>query len=161
MFCHRCLPFWKMYKNAIFDIATVSSKQNLKINFYSFFVNTLIWLQAQSRTNNQTAGLMLFSAGYYQCLLSEEKAEPRSRGRPSEASLSAEQPCSKRRCEVRLPTAVCLDTVDHLPSKDNNQHSSRCKNQNFRKKTQTYCKKCNIHLCFTKDRNFFEKLHKK
>jgi hypothetical protein len=90
--------------------------------------------------------LCYFRLDIVECLLSEEKAEPRSRGRPSEASLSAEQPCIKHRCEVSPPTAVCLDTVDHLPSKDNNEHSSRCKNQNCMKKTHTCCKKCNSFM---------------
>jgi hypothetical protein len=82
--------------------------------------------------------LCYFQLDIVECLLSDEKAERRSRGRASEAALSAEQPCIKRRCKVRPPTAVCLDTVDHLLSKDNNEHSSRCKNQNCMKKTHTH-----------------------
>lgn len=50
------------------------------------------------------------------------------------------------------------DGVGHLPEFDSKNSSSRCK-RCHKKTTHVFCVKCNVNLCFVKDRNCFMKYH--
>lgn len=52
-----------------------------------------------------------------------------------------------------------FDKYDHFPYHDDLTSASRCKNANCKQKTHVLCRKCNLHLCFTKGRNCFYNFH--
>lgn len=57
--------------------------------------------------------------------------------------------------DSRPSTSVQHDTVSHLPNYDSKKESTRCKATGCKGRTHVYCKKCNVHLCFTTKSNFF------
>ncbi|XP_047510428.1 piggyBac transposable element-derived protein 3-like [Pieris napi] len=90
----------------------------------------------------------------------------RKRGRPSSGSSSPISiptfPQTRRRqVEMRPIPEVQYDTVDHLPEYDKKKEATRCKNPECKGKTHVYCLKCEIHLCFTSERNCFRIFHQK
>jgi hypothetical protein len=146
-----------------------SRKWTLRVFFHFMdFALAASWLEYRADCNRNNIpskkqlDLLNFRLEVTECLLLEEKTAKRQRGRPSlNASDCSEAPIYKRRCEYKPPTAVCLDSVGHLPLWDEKEHATRCKNDQCKGKTHTYCKKCNIHLCFTKVKNCFESFHVK
>ncbi|KAL4121042.1 hypothetical protein QTP88_013627 [Uroleucon formosanum] len=53
------------------------------------------------------------------------------------------------------------DGLDHMPTFDYKPNSSRCKNRPCKFKTNVYCNKCNIHLCFVPGRECYRQKHRK
>lgn len=88
----------------------------------------------------------------------------RKRGRPSDASPSSSitstptHYCSERK---RLFMEVRHDRLDHMPNYDSKKEATRCKFEKCTKKTHVFCDKCNLHLCFLKERNCFLSFHRK
>lgn len=85
----------------------------------------------------------------------------KKRGRPSQDSLTVDDsPQPKRRnTEVRPSNNSRLDSLDHLPEFDNKKEATRCKFKNCKGRTHIFCLKCNVHMCFVKERNCFIKFH--
>ncbi|CAH0401630.1 unnamed protein product [Chilo suppressalis] len=90
----------------------------------------------------------------------------RKRGRPASGGSSpVNLPVTRKRhrfrTEIRPASEIQYDTVDHLPEYDQKKEATRCKNPGCKGKTHVYCLKCEIHLCFTSERNCFPKFHQK
>ncbi|KAL1470410.1 hypothetical protein MTO96_040455 [Rhipicephalus appendiculatus] len=98
--------------------------------------------------------LRQFQASVAETLLAVGK---RPVGRPS---LSA-QPATKKRKATEKPPEheVRLDGVGHMPMWSSSR--LRCKSCPWQKHSfsYAYCIKCNVHLCFNKDRNCFAAYH--
>lgn len=86
-------------------------------------------------------------------------------GQPSGSSSPSEPstpPTNKKSImEVRPINEIRFDNVDHLPIFDETKEGARCKNNKCSKKTHFICKKCNVHLCITRDRNCYKDFHSK
>lgn len=102
----------------------------------------------------------LISIGKVKLPLSKKK------GRPSSSPLPAPQnvfPSPSQKCrlvDIRPPISVQQDTVGHMPRYDTQKEATRCKYQGCVKgRTHVFCRKCNVHLCFTTKSNCFEKFH--
>lgn len=52
-----------------------------------------------------------------------------------------------------------FDKYNHWPDNDKMNSRSRCKLPKCNLVTHVFCTKCNVHLCFTKNRNCFRKYH--
>lgn len=61
--------------------------------------------------------------------------------------------------ENRPKNSMRYDGKNHLPRFDSNEYATRCKNDDCDLKTNVFCTKCNVHLCFTRSRNCFESFH--
>ena len=78
------------------------------------------------------------------------------RGRPSIESISA--PKKRKRVQSRPEGDVRTDVVNHMPAWDDKcQRCSFCSTRSAF--THVKCLKCNVFLCFTKDRNCFKDFH--
>lgn len=60
--------------------------------------------------------------------------------------------------EARPVHSLRYDQVGHFPNK-NKSKLGRCKKEGCGKKTNVYCLKCKVHLCFVDDRNCFTSFH--
>ena len=77
----------------------------------------------------------------------------RKRGRPSDQESSPKTPKLVR---VQKCEDVRLDQIGHWPEKGDKRHwCAVCKSI----KTNTYCEKCNVPLCFNKSRNCYKTYH--
>lgn len=85
----------------------------------------------------------------------------RKRGRPSLSNkIIVEQPKTKNRIIDRYPTNVTRkDNIDHYVFIDKLKDATLCKLEGCKKRTHMVCKKCNVHLCITKNRNCFYDYH--
>ncbi|KAL3187008.1 hypothetical protein MRX96_026102 [Rhipicephalus microplus] len=75
-------------------------------------------------------------------------------------SLSQQQATKKRKAAVKPPESnVHLDVVSHMPIWSSSR--LRCKSCPWQKHSFSfvYCVKCEVHLCFNKDRNCFATYH--
>lgn len=104
--------------------------------------------------------LLAFRINLAETLLKVNKPKKNMKGRPSTIPTD-EPPPKKRNIEKRPSVDVRFDCMSHLPIVTNNKNESRCKMENCDKKTFMMCEKCEVHLCITKERNCFEKFHKK
>lgn len=84
---------------------------------------------------------------------------PPKRGRPSSASMDSPGTSRKPPNEFRPPQEARYDGYKHFPEIDNKKDNSRCKMEGCKLKTHVFCKKCEVHLCLTKDRNCFFSFH--
>ncbi|KAE9522588.1 hypothetical protein AGLY_017010 [Aphis glycines] len=91
---------------------------------------------------------------------------PRKRGRPSTSPSPTPEPeaqivRTKPRSVDSTPYEETIkDGFDHMPTFDNKQNSTRCKNAPCTFKTHVYCDKCNIHLCFIPGRECYRQKHR-
>lgn len=97
-----------------------------------------------------------------QSICSRKRGRPAS-GSSSPAHMPVNMPAKRNRFrnERRPAIEIQYDTVDHLPEYDKKKEATRCKKTGCKGKTHVYCKKCEIHLCFTSDRNCFRTFHQK
>lgn len=86
---------------------------------------------------------------------------PPKRGRPSSEENNGRQQSKKRKTEARPYNEFRFDNYGHFPNIDENKDSTRCKLENCKGKSHTFCVKCNVHLCFVSGRNCFLKFHSK
>ncbi|CAK9827654.1 PiggyBac transposable element-derived protein 2 [Anthophora retusa] len=87
----------------------------------------------------------------------------KKRGRPSK-SKRENTPDRTRKfscCEKRPMTEIQYDNVDHMPQIDDKTEATRCKLPLCKGRTHFYCDKCRVHLCLVKERNCFERFHRK
>lgn len=102
-------------------------------------------------------------------LYSGQQLYPSKRGRPSNSrECSPSSPvATKRDMEVRPVPDVRFDEISHFPIHDGKKEATRCKmncqtsSQGTAGRTHFVCRKCNVHLCITKERSCFEQFHKK
>lgn len=60
----------------------------------------------------------------------------------------ANVPSPKRaKYEKRPINSIRYDGKNHLPQIDNKENGTRCKNDNCKSKSHTFCCKCGVHLC--------------
>ncbi|XP_015377550.1 PREDICTED: piggyBac transposable element-derived protein 3-like [Diuraphis noxia] len=96
----------------------------------------------------------------------------RKRGRPrnSPVSLSPSPSSSPtpemqkkiiKRIDQRPFNEVRHDNVGHLPDFDNLDNAVRCKYEGCKPRSHVFCKKCKVHLCFTKRNKCFTLYHNK
>jgi len=91
---------------------------------------------------------------------------PRKRGRPSASPFPTPEPeaqivRTKPRSVDSTPYEETIkDGFDHMPTFDNKQNSTRCKNAPCTFKTHVYCDKCNIHLCLIPGRECYRQKHR-
>lgn len=81
---------------------------------------------------------------------------------PTSSSYSLNQ--TKSRTDSPIASdAVRYDRIDHMPQMDSLKNATKCKNPTCSRNNRThfFCKKCNVHLCLTRDRNCFEEYHTK
>lgn len=71
-------------------------------------------------------------------------------------SSTTPSPVSSRTREIRVAEDVWFDQVSHWPGIGATQ---RCKQTNCKERTVFYCKKCEVHLCITRNRNCFYNYH--
>lgn len=94
----------------------------------------------------------------------------RKRGRPrnSPVSLSPSPSSSQtperqkriiKRIDQRPFNEVRHDNVGHLPDFDNLDNAVRCKYEGCKLRSHVFCKKCKVHLCFTKRNKCFTIYH--
>ncbi|BES89619.1 Hypothetical protein NTJ_02426 [Nesidiocoris tenuis] len=81
-------------------------------------------------------------------------SEKRKRGRPS-AEETQPAPKKRRLVAPNPVKSVRFDHVDHMP--EFSIKKNRCRV--CQKTTTVYCPKCNVHLCFTPNRNCAKKFH--
>ncbi|KAJ8385616.1 hypothetical protein AAFF_G00184130 [Aldrovandia affinis] len=87
----------------------------------------------------------------------------KTRGRPSTPTSPAEQeqPLLKQAMERHPLPEVQMDMMDHMPNYDDKLEGTRCKQPFCSGKTQVYCDKCKVNLCFVPHRNCFKAAHRK
>ncbi|XP_022174122.1 piggyBac transposable element-derived protein 3-like [Myzus persicae] len=81
---------------------------------------------------------------------------------PTSSSYSLNQ--TKSRTDSPIASdAVRYDRIYHMPQMDSLKNATKCKNPTCSRNNRThfFCKKCNVHLCLTRDRNCFEEYHTK
>lgn len=62
--------------------------------------------------------------------------------------------------EFRPSSSVCHDKMNHVMLRDSDKSASRCKMIGcVNQYTHVFCKKCEVHLCFTSERNCFAIFH--
>lgn len=86
----------------------------------------------------------------------------RKRGRPSSSPKLdvAKLPTKHRKVDSKNPTLeIIKDRVDHFAFIDYLRDGTLCKHVGCTMRTHIMCKKCNVHLCLTKDRNCFYNFH--
>lgn len=59
----------------------------------------------------------------------------------------------------KLPADTRYDQMSHFPYHDEFSSASRCKFEKCKQKTHVQCRKCDVHLCFTRGRNCFSEFH--
>lgn len=86
----------------------------------------------------------------------------RKRGRPS-SSPRPDIPktvIKNRKIDTKNPsTEIIKDKIDHFAFIDNFKNATLCKSVGCTMRTHFFCKKCNVHLCLTKERNCFYNFH--
>lgn len=88
--------------------------------------------------------------------------DPLNRGRPVNVLEKENVPNTKRmKTETRPISEQRYDNFGHFPQVDGKKESTRCKLENCRRKSRTFCIKCNVHLCLVSERNCFLKFHSK
>lgn len=87
----------------------------------------------------------------------------KKRGRPSksEGEITPDRKSKFRCCEKRPIREIQHDNVDHMPQIDDKKEATRCKMSLCKGRTHFYCDKCRVHLCLVKERNCFERFHRK
>ncbi|XP_043263908.1 piggyBac transposable element-derived protein 3-like [Colletes gigas] len=87
----------------------------------------------------------------------------KKRGRPSksEGEITPDRKRKFRCCEKRPIREIQHDNVDHMPQIDDKKEATRCKMPLCKGRTHFYCDKCRVHLCLVKERNCFERFHRK
>lgn len=78
---------------------------------------------------------------------------------PCTSTPSSSKKTKRNEFEVKPFKEIQTDLVDHFPEYDNKKEATRCKNIMCQGKTHVYCIKCNVHLCFVKNRNCFKTFH--
>ncbi|KAL4101102.1 hypothetical protein QTP88_021122 [Uroleucon formosanum] len=134
------------------------------------------WLEYKQHTkhcnllNRNTMDLLAFKERLANTLISLGRTKafitpPRKRGRPSTTPTPEPevQPAkTKPRSVDSTPYEETIkDGLDHMPTFDYKPNSSRCKNRPCKFKTNVYCDKCNIHLCFVPGRECYRQKHRK
>jgi len=56
---------------------------------------------------------------------------------------------------IKASDELRYDHMNHLPRFDNLKHATLCQHEDCSKKTHVTCKKCNVYLCITSNRNCF------
>ncbi|KAL3225401.1 hypothetical protein MRX96_025830 [Rhipicephalus microplus] len=83
----------------------------------------------------------------------------RKRGRPSYEVEPADVP-EERKVRIRRPCSDArYDGTDHWPEARDQMLPSRCKYEGCKGRSRVFCKKCEVPLCMTKDRNCYYKFH--
>ncbi|KAL3190274.1 hypothetical protein MRX96_019812 [Rhipicephalus microplus] len=83
----------------------------------------------------------------------------RKRGRPSYKVEPADVP-EERKARFRRPCSDArYDGMDHCPEARDRTLPSRCKYEGCKERSRVFCKKCEVPLCITKDRNCYYKFH--
>lgn len=68
-------------------------------------------------------------------------------------------PTKERKTEKRPDHFIRYDQLSHFPEIDENSIAVRCKKEGCTFKTNVFCVKCKVHLCFIKGRNCFRCFH--
>lgn len=87
--------------------------------------------------------------------------DPPKRGRPSSGESNGQENNKRHKTEARPQDELRYDNYGHFPNIDDKKESTRCKLENCKGKSKTFCVKCNVHLCFTSGRNCFLNFHMK
>ncbi|MCL4125853.1 UNVERIFIED_CONTAM: hypothetical protein GTU68_039532 [Idotea baltica] len=142
----------------LYRINFKSRKWYMRIFFYLLDLSVVnAWLlQRRIRRHTQTGketSLLSFKDDISAAFMTKDSSE---RGRPSESEKPKE---SKRRKVGAHPAdSTRLDKISHWPEWDSSQHRCRvCVNAH----TKVKCSKCDVGLCFTKNRNCFRQYHDK
>lgn len=88
----------------------------------------------------------------------------RKRGRPSaQAEPVPEETYTKRNVVDSAPPNidVRLDGTYHRALVDERKYATKCKHPTCKRRTHTFCSKCNLHLCLDRTSNCFDKYHTK
>lgn len=84
--------------------------------------------------------------------------DTKKRGRPAtELTNALEAKRAKTVAAHVPPREVCIDGINHMPLWAQNRLA--CKIPGCGKRGYVKCKKCEVTLCFNKDRNCFIKFH--
>lgn len=91
------------------------------------------------------------------CLTKSGIPLARKPGRPS--NLESEIAAKRGRVNVAPlpPKDVRLDTIGHLPEHATTRH--RCKKPGCDSRTRFVCRKCQVHLCLSSEKNCFMEFH--
>lgn len=87
----------------------------------------------------------------------EKKEEIGSELQQEKKKKKTKKTIKKNANEKRPPNSKRYDQCNHFPLRS--KESVRCKNEGCGKKTDIYCKKCNVHLCLMNRRNCFTNFH--
>ncbi|CAG5017496.1 unnamed protein product [Parnassius apollo] len=159
---------------SLYRISIRSKKWTLRMIFHAIdLALTNSWLEYQEDCkicnipSTDVLDLLHFRQRVAEALIKIGHPIPsRKRGRPASGGSSpVNSPVTPKqhrfRTEIRPASEIQYDTVDHLPEYDQKKEATRCKNPGCKGKTHVYCLKCEIHLCFTGERNCFRKFHQK
>ncbi|KAL5239190.1 hypothetical protein ACI65C_006600 [Semiaphis heraclei] len=156
-----------------------SRKWTLRLIAHAFDMATVnSWLEYKKQTKHcnmlvrNTMDLLAFKERLANTLISLGRTKsfitpPKKRGRPSTSPSPTPEPevqpvRTKPRSVDSTPYEETIkDGLDHMPTYDNKLNSSRCKNSPCKFKTNVYCDKCNIHLCFVPGRECYRQKHRK
>lgn len=112
----------------------------------------------KQKNNKKYMALKDFKANIGNALLKAGKTIIRKRGRPSLSPAAPEQPAKQKKRAPRPNVDVQYDQIGHWAVHiEPKQRCRHCVKAYARQK----CIKCNVSLCFTKDRNCFYNFHNK
>lgn len=118
--------------------------------------------------------LMNFKLTLAHQLINFASHSPAKRGRPPRSSSSSPQPFSTPSASPQRPVPPSIgkksklekiqpdiptDMQGHYPKYDDEKEATRCKLPGCTGKTHVLCERCQIHLCFVKERNCFKTHH--
>lgn len=163
---------------SFYRIFIKSRKWTLRLVAHSFDMASVnSWLEYKrdalhhNTQRNDTADLLEFKERLAKTLITIGKTQTftptRKRGRPSNSPSPVPEPAAKRlktkpRCVDSHPYIETItDGLNHMPTFDDKENSTRCKYGSCKFKTKVYCTKCNIHLCFLPGRECYRLKHKK
>lgn len=132
------------------------AKWYMRIVFWILGVSvTNAWLLTREHNKLQ---LLDFQADVAYGLLHAKKRMPSSgvkkRGRPVSTSSSSPSPVPSAKRRILPSMDVRKDHIDHMPEYKTEKKCALCS-----KKTNVFCKKCQVNLCFIRERNCFVIFH--
>lgn len=148
---------------AYYRITIKSKKFYLKFIFHFFdvtVVNSWLLYRRHCREHNtpkkDVYDLLAFKCNIFECLLKQGKGGGgKKRGRPSVDQVQQEYEQKKKRGPTKpIPEFnIRRDGVGHWPVITDDRQ--RCRFPKCVGITNVKCNKCNVHLCFTKNRNCY------